>query len=73
MSAHGAKAKLQLALKDFETKWHQLSEVWDDPASRGLNAKYIDPLHDRIRQAIAALEKISEVQLKARRECTPES
>ncbi len=70
MSAHGTKAKFQLALKDFETKWRQLQETWDDPASRALNTRYIEPLHDRVRQAISALEKIAEAQAAAKRECS---
>lgn len=73
MSALSSKAKMQLALKDFETKWRQLSESWDDPASRALAKRFIDPLHDRIRQAVSALDKVTEAQSRARRECSSDS
>lgn len=72
MSAQSSKAKMQLAMKDFEVKWRQLSEAWDDPASRALTKRFIEPLHARIRQTMSALDKVGEVQVRAKRECSSE-
>ncbi|MDA1007807.1 MAG: hypothetical protein O2800_02215 [Planctomycetota bacterium] len=73
MSVVGSKAKMQLAIKDLESKWARLREDWDDSARRGIEERYIAPLEDRCRQAILALEKVAEAQARARRECSEEN
>ena len=69
MSLHVGKAKLVGSMKDLLVKWEETKHSWDDPVSRAMENSVIAPLEPKVRAAVVAMEKMSEVLAKARREC----
>ena len=54
MSMTTAKAQLTKATKLLMLKWENANEHWDDPVSRAIEKKHLDPLRDSVRAAIGA-------------------
>jgi hypothetical protein len=69
MSLAVGRAKLVGALKDLMTKWEVTRQSWDDPMSRALEDRVLNPLEPKIRAAATAMEKMGEVLARAKREC----
>ncbi len=71
MSVSGAKAKLALVSKELAQAWWRLREEWNDPASRTIEKRYLEPLEGQVKSAITAMEKMGQVLATMRRECGP--
>lgn len=69
MSVAGARMRMDLALKDLQIKWAQVSQSWNDPVSRAFESNYLDALQQGTRLAGAALDKMRESIARAKREC----
>ena len=70
MSTHTAKAQLMKATKTLMHQWDQATEHWDDPVSRKIESKHLNPLLDSIKSAIGAMELMGEAMAKADSECS---
>lgn len=69
MSLSVGRSKLTGAMKDLLMRWERAREQWDDPVSRDLELKVIQPLEPKVRAAATAMEKMAELLARARREC----
>ena len=65
-----AKAQISKATKILVLKWNDASEHWDDPVSRAMEKKHIDPLRTSVRSAIAAMDSMGELLTRAEQECS---
>ena len=70
MSMVTAKAQLTKATKKLLLKWDDANEHWDDPVSRGIEKKHIDPLRASVRSAVAAMDNMGELLARAEQECS---
>jgi len=69
MSLAVGRSKLVGGLKDLMVKWDSTREYWDDPMSRTLENRLLQPLEPKVRAAAAAMEKMAEILSRAKREC----
>ena len=70
MSTQTAKSQLMKATKTLLLHWDQATEYWDDPVSRKIESKHINPLRDSIKTAIGSMEIMGEAIAKAQSECS---
>ncbi len=70
MSMTTAKAQLTKATKLLMLKWENANEYWDDPVSRAIEKKHLDPLRDSVRAAIGAMDTMSEILQHAKQDCS---
>ena len=70
MSTQTAKSQLMKATKALLLHWNQANEHWDDPVSRKIESKHIEPLLDSVKSAIGAMELIGETIAKAQNDCS---
>ena len=70
MSTHAATAQLMKATKALLYQWDQANEHWDDPVSRRIETKHINPLRDAIKTAVGAMETMGESIARAESECS---
>jgi len=45
-------------------------EHWDDPVSRSMESKHIDPLQKAVTSTIGAMENMAEMIARAKSECS---
>ncbi|MDP7005187.1 MAG: hypothetical protein QF718_03140 [Phycisphaerales bacterium] len=50
--------------------WDQANEYWNDPVSKRIENKHIEPLVTSVNMAIGAMEAISEVIIRANNDCS---
>lgn len=58
MSLASARVKLQESLREARIGWLAVRQQWDDPAARAIEDDTIGPLEERIRAAVAAIERM---------------
>ena len=69
MSTQTAKSQLMKATKALLLHWDHATEYWDDPVSRKIEKKHIDPLRDAVKTAIGAMETMGETIARAQNDC----
>jgi len=69
MSVSVGRAKLMTALKTLHTRWKRARTDWNDRVAVDFENEFIEPLEQKIRRGIAAMENIREVLDRARRDC----
>ena len=69
MSVSVSRAKLMASLKELQGRWRKAQLDWDDPVSQKLNDRVLEPLEPKVRAAVVAIEKISAVLARVRKEC----
>lgn len=69
MSLSAGRNMLRGAVKDLLVKWEQARLGWDDPMSQELEKFHLAPLEPKARNALAAMDKMTELVAQARREC----
>lgn len=72
MSVPSARAKLKDSYRVLMLAWHRATELWDDPVSRALNERHLEPLETTLKSALNAMDAMNEVIERARRECNEE-
>lgn len=70
MSLTTPKAQLTKATKILLLKWEYANEHWDDPVSKAIEKKHLDPLHNSVRAAIGAMDTMGEVLQHAKQDCS---
>jgi hypothetical protein len=70
MSMPTATAQLTKATKALLYQWEVASEHWNDPVSKRLEEKHIEPLLLAVRSAIGAMDSMGETLAKAQSECS---
>ncbi len=71
MSLSASRANLLDAMKDLRHRWDRIREHWDDPVSRDIEEKFLDPLEPRLRNAAHAMSHMGELLARADQECRP--
>ena len=69
MSVHAGKAKLTRGLKDLKARWDVARTKWDDAASRDFEKKHLEHLEPRTRIVLSAMDHMSEILARIRRDC----
>ena len=70
MSMQTATAQLTKATKALMYQWNQTTEQWDDPVSKRIEEKHINPLLDAVNSAIGAMESMGESVVRSQSECS---
>lgn len=70
MSMQTATAQLTKATKALMYQWSVTTEQWDDPVSKRIEEKHIQPLLDAVNSAIGAMESMGESVTKAHVDCS---
>jgi len=70
MSMTTAKAQLTKATKLLMLKWENANEHWDDPVSRAIEKKHLDPLRNSVRAAIGAMDTMGEILQHVKQDCS---
>jgi hypothetical protein len=70
MSMQTAAAQLTKTTKVLNYQWSRANEHWDDPVSRRIEEKHIQPLIEMVHSAIGAMETMSEAITRAKHECS---
>lgn len=71
MSVNTARNRVKQAAKDLAVHWETASQSWDDTMSRRFFDSHLAPLDPMIRSTVAAMEKMSDLLMKARNDCQP--
>ena len=50
-------------------QWSVATEHWDDPVSKRIEEKHLNPLLDAVNSAIGAMESMSESVVRSQHEC----
>jgi hypothetical protein len=69
MSVEGGRQRLYGAMKEFRVKWAESTALWNDPAARMLEKKYVEPLEAGAKAGIQAMEAMRELIARIRSEC----
>jgi len=69
MSVATAKVKLNAAARDLKIKWSEVSQKWNDPASRAFEKNHLRIFEQQIRSALNALDSMRETMSAMEREC----
>jgi hypothetical protein len=69
VSLETSRYQLHTALKTAVLHWEETCRQWDDPVRREFEADYWNHLEPAVKQALAELDKLSEVIARLRREC----
>lgn len=70
MSMSTSRAKMLGAMKELTLRWDRCREGWNDEASRTVEERIILPLEPRLRSAVTAMEKMGQILIKARHDCS---
>lgn len=69
MSIDVGRAKLNQAMKRLLVRWRQTQASWRDSVGRDFETRQLAPMESDIRSGLGAMERMSEVLQRLRREC----
>ncbi|HMN95200.1 MAG TPA: hypothetical protein PKC43_02435 [Phycisphaerales bacterium] len=69
MSVGVSRTKLLGSMKDLQLRWSRIRERWNDEASAHIEESVIGPLEPRLRAAVTAMEKMSQILQRVRKDC----
>ncbi|MBI2826098.1 MAG: hypothetical protein HYX69_15545 [Planctomycetia bacterium] len=69
MNLYDGKAKLSYAAKKLRLHWQEAQTEWSDAVSRDFEATYLAPLEPQLAATAQALDRLSEVLMRAQQEC----
>jgi len=69
MSLAGARGMLFGAQEELHHEWARVRTTWDDRNAEAFEVQYLQPLDQRIRQAVDAMEQLSSLIQQAHRAC----
>jgi hypothetical protein len=62
--------KLQYALKNLRARWEDTQDGWSDQVRQTFEDKHLRPLETQVTATIRGMEKLSEVMMKVRQDCS---
>lgn len=68
MSLASARVKMQESLREMRLSWADVRRDWSDAAAAEIELKRVEPLEDRIRAALLAIERMEQFAHIVRRE-----
>ena len=69
MGVEQSRSRLQQSHKELMFRWEKANAFWDDGVSREFGERFLDPLEPRIRATMEAMEEMSELLRKIKRQC----
>ena len=70
MSLDTGRYQLYAALKTLRERWDETLQVWHDAIRRDFAEDYWDPLEQRVQSALSAIDRLAQVIIRAKEECT---
>jgi hypothetical protein len=70
MSLNTAAVDLTNALESVDEAWQDAQEVWKDAVSQDFGENTIDPLTNRVRGVLQAIDRLAPILARAVRECS---
>jgi hypothetical protein len=58
MSLASSRVKMQETLRELRLSWADVRRDWNDSAAQSIERERIEPLEDRIRSALLAIERM---------------
>lgn len=68
MSLASSRIKMQETLRELRLSWADVRRDWNDAAAQSVERDRIDPLEDRIRAALLAVERMEQFAHLVQRE-----
>ncbi len=69
MGVYEGRGALSKAIKQLQLHWAETRMHWDDVQSRVFEQRFLLPLENDLRQALAAMDHMSQVMAQARKDC----
>ena len=69
MSLDTGRYQLYSALKTLRERWDATLEHWQDAVQQDFAETFWQPLEDRTRGALAAIDRLAQVVVRVRQEC----
>ncbi|MGC8553316.1 MAG: hypothetical protein ACP5O7_10680 [Phycisphaerae bacterium] len=70
MGVYEGRGQLAKSFGVLKVRWQETQNGWRDSASQRFEKKYLDPLETDVRLAAGAMDHISAVLSRVRRDCT---
>lgn len=58
MSLASSRVKMMETLRELRLKWMDVRRDWDDAASHAFEREYLEPLEERVRAALLAIDRM---------------
>ncbi len=68
MSLASSRVKMQESLRELRLAWADVRRDWNDAAAHSIERERIEPLEDRIRAALLAIERMEHFAHAVQRE-----
>lgn len=69
MSLDTGRYQLYSTYKTLKERWEATEEHWQDNVRREFTEKYWDLLEQKVRAALSAIDRLTQVMVRARQEC----
>lgn len=69
MGVDFSRTRLQQTLKELMLRWEKANVDWDDQVSREFKETYLDHLDSKVKTTMDAMEKMSELLRRLKRDC----
>lgn len=69
MGLYEGRGQLVKSMKGLMLRWNETRNSWDDAQSEHFEEKFIQPLEQDLRTALAAMDHIAALVQQARRDC----
>jgi hypothetical protein len=70
VSLEAPRYKLYSALKVLQASWDEARDRWQDDVRQEFEEKHWNPLEPTVLAALAGIDRLSQVLLQVRRECS---
>lgn len=72
MGLHEGRGRLGKSLKELLERWGETRMSWDDSVSKNFEKTYLYPLEMDMRNAVGAMDEMSQLLSKIKRDCDSE-
>ncbi len=69
MGVYEGQARINKLVKDLDGRWHEIRLVWNDPNSHALEERFIRPVMEDARNALAAMDHLKQILNQIKRDC----
>jgi len=66
------RATLRKSMKEMMMHWSETKSHWNDGNAHAFESKYLTPLEADAKQAINAMDQMSQILQRIRQECMPD-
>ncbi len=70
MSLDTGRYQLYSAMKTLREQWDAAGEHWQDVVRQQFTEKFWDVLEPRVRDTVAAIDRLTQIVTRARQECS---